>query len=106
MMNMRLLRDHKNVPKVISKCKEIEETKIIIKALDYELKGLVCQRSQQGIELSTQPQTYTKVDVFQRDTYIHASLDLKGSLLPLKLKLRVAGDPRGPLPEDLAIYMS
>ena len=31
---------------------------------------------------------------------------MKGRLLPLKLKLRVKGDPRGPLPEGLCIYMS
>jgi hypothetical protein len=49
---------------------------------------------------------YTKVDIFQRETLIFASLDLKGSLLPLRFKLRVVGDPRGRLPEGLVIYLS
>lgn len=42
MLNMRSLREDKRKQKDVTSGKELEETKIQIKALDYELKGLVC----------------------------------------------------------------
>jgi hypothetical protein len=56
--------------------------------------------------LAKEEYKWTKIDIFQRETEIYASLDLKGSRLPLKVKLRVAENHHDALPDDLAIYMS